>query len=220
MAKLNCRRKGCKDVWNAFLVSMAYYAGLFEFPVIQPTRWVPNRLVAFSKAIRCNDFDQWVHFFEDDYLFERLWRQPKRYLPILKRYNGVILPDFSVYRDMPLVVQLYNIYRSRAVGAWLQANGVKVIVNVRYGDGRTYRCCCDGIAGGCTIAVGSHGTLRDAEDERHFSEGLEAVVKRLKPSTIVVYGAAPDAVFGKFAKAGINIVQFESSFAEAHKESK
>ena len=81
------------------------------------------------------------HFFEDDYLFERLWRNPKIYLPILKQYNGVILPDFSLYRDMPLVMQLWNIYRSRAIGCWLQSNGIKVIPDVRFGDERTYHCC-------------------------------------------------------------------------------
>lgn len=29
------------------------------------------------------------------------------------RFNGVILPDFSLFRDMPLVMQMYNILRSR-----------------------------------------------------------------------------------------------------------
>lgn len=218
MSRFNSQRKSCKDVWGAFLVAAADYAGLFEFPVIKPTYWIPNRLIAFSKAVGCKDFDQWIHFFEDDYLFERIWRDPKRYLPILKRFNGVILPDFSVYRDMPFVMQLWNIYRSRAIGFWLQANGVKVIANVRYGDRRTYRCCCNGISKGCTIAVGSHGALRIAEDKRLFTEGLDAVIKRLEPSTIVVYGSAPDEVFGKYRSFGIKLVQFDSSFADAHKK--
>ena len=216
MSRYNSQRKSCRDVWNAFLVSIAYYAGLFEFPMIKPTYWIPNRLIAFSKAIGCKDFDQWVHFYEDDHLFERIWRNPRRYLPILKRFNGAILPDFSVYRDMPFVMQLWSIYRSRAIGFWLQANGVKVIVNIRYGDRRTYRCCCDGISQGCTIAVGSHGTLKIAEDRHFFVEGLDVVVKHLAPSAIVVYGSAPDEIFAKYRDAGIEIVQFDSSFADAH----
>ena len=143
------------------LSPLAYYAGVFEFPVIRPTRWIPNRLIAFSKAVSNTDYDQWVHFFEDDYLFERIWRNPKKYLDLLKRYNGVILPDFSLYRDMPFVMQLWNIYRSRAIGFWLQLNGIKVIVNVRYADRRTYRCCCDGISRHCVIAIGTHGTIKN-----------------------------------------------------------
>lgn len=90
MSLINSKRKGCRDVFNAFLVTLAYYAGIFEFPVIQPTHWIPNRLIAFSKAVSNTDYDQWVHFYEDDYLFERIWRNPKKYLDLLKRYNGVI----------------------------------------------------------------------------------------------------------------------------------
>jgi hypothetical protein len=216
MTRLNCKRKGCKDVWNAFLVADASYAGPFEFPVIQPESSVPKRLIAFSEAVGSKDHDQWVHFFEDDYLFERIWRNPKRYLEILKHFNGVIMPDFSVYRDMPYAMQLWNIYRSRAIGFWLQKNGVKVIVNIRYGDIRTYAFCCDGAPRCCTIAVGTHGTLKYSDDKKHFVEGLELTVTKLRPTTIVVYGAAPESVFDVYRERGIEVVQFDSDFARAH----
>ena len=48
--------------------------------------------------------------------------------------------------------------------------------------------------------------------------GLDAIVETLEPKTIVVYGAAPDKFFEKYKKAGINIVQFDSSYATSHKE--
>ena len=216
--KLNKLRRGCKDVWNAFLVASAQYAGIFEFPIIQPTRYIPNRLIAFSKAVHSSDFNQWVHFFEDDWMFERLWRNPKRYLEILRRFNGVILPDFSLFRDMPLVMQLWNIYRSRAIGIWLQKNGIKVIANVRFGDKRTFRYCCDGIAKNTSIAIGTHGTLKNPEDCKVFCEGLEVIVRLLRPSAIIVYGAAPESIFRKYIDMGIEIVRFESDCAVSHKE--
>ena len=218
MSKINSQRKSCKEVFNAFLVAFANYCGIFEFPCIYPIHEVPNRLIAFSKAVSNKDFDQWVHFYEDDYLFERIWRNPKRYLSLLKKYNGVILPDFSVYRDMPFVMQLWNIYRSRAVGCWLQANGIKVIANVRYGDKRTYRCACDGLSKHCVIAVGTHGTIKNREDRRIFVAGLEVVVKILQPTTIVVYGSAPKSIFAKYEETGIQIIQFDSNYATVHKE--
>lgn len=217
MSKLNCQRVGCRDVFNAFLVSLARCSGAFEFPVIQATTSIPNKLVAFSKSISCKEFDQWVHFFEDDCLFERLWNHPQRYLAGLKRYEGVILPDFSVYRDMPFAMQIWNIYRSRALGFWLQMNGVKVIANVRYGDRRTYRCCCDGLQKHSTIAIGTHGTLKRTEDREHLSSGLDVVVKHLEPSAIVVYGSAPDSIFNVYRNMGIEIVQFDSDFAASRK---
>ena len=117
---------------------------------------------------------------------------------------------------MPLVMQLWNVYRSRAVGCWLQRNGIKVIVNVRWGDRRTHRVCCDGVSRGCTIAVGTVGALRGAEDRAYLIEGLAYVVRRLAPRVIVVYGPAPDDVFGKYRDAGIEIVHFASETTVAH----
>lgn len=36
------------------------------------------------------------------------------------------------------------------------------------------------------------------------------VAERLQPKVIVVYGSAPEDIFGKYRKAGIEIVQFDS----------
>lgn len=218
MSQLNCTRRGCKDIFNAFLVSEASYEGTLEFPIIKPIDDVPNRLIAFSKCLSSKHTDYWVHFFEDDALFERVWRNPQKYLTVLKKYNGVILPDFSLYRDMPLIMQLWNIYRSRAVGVWLQNNGVKVIPNIRYGDKRTYRICCNGICKHSVIAVGSHGNLKNLMDRKVFLEGFDVVVNTLKPVAVVIYGAAPDKYFKKYKVAGIHIIQFDSDFATSHKE--
>lgn len=218
MSKINSLRKGCKDVFNSFLVKSASYAGFFEFPKIKPTYSIPNRVIPFSKAISCKDYDQWVHFYEDDFLFERIWRNPCKYLDILKRFNGVILPDFSLYRDMPLVMQLWNVYRSRAIGHWLQINGVKVVPNIRYGDRRTYRICCDGISKHCVIAIGTHGNLKLLDDRKVFLEGLDEIIKILEPIVIVIYGTAPEKYFKKYREMGIQIVQFDSNFAASHKE--
>ena len=218
MSSVNSQRKGCKDVFNAFLVVLATYAGLYEFPRIIPTYEIPQRLIAFSKAISCKDYDQWIHFYEDDHLFERIWRNPRKYLEILKRYRGVILPDFSLYRDMPLVMQLWNIYRSRAIGHWLQINGIKVIPNIRYGDKRTFQVCCDGIEKHCVISVGAHGNIKHIADREIFLDGFDVIVKILKPSAVIIYGSVPDKYFKKYVDAGIRIICFESDYSTSHKE--
>ncbi|MCQ2439021.1 MAG: DUF4417 domain-containing protein [Oscillospiraceae bacterium] len=179
---------------------------------------MPERVIAFSKAVSGTDYDQWVHFYEDDVFFERLWNNPKRYLPILKKYQGVITPDFSLYRDMPLVMQQWNTYRSRAIGHWLQENGIPVIANVRWGDHRTYDLCCAGVPKNGIIAVGSHGCIRLVREREYFKRGLAYVVKTLAPKIIIVYGTAPDVIFDEYRKAGIQILQFDSSYMVAHRE--
>jgi len=218
MEKVNCARSSCKDVFHAFMVSDAEYDGEYEFPILSPTYKIPNRLIAFSKALKTKDYDQWVHFYEDDALFERVWNQPRKYLPILKRFNGVILPDFSLYRDMPLVMQIWNIYRSRAFGYWLQSQGVDIIINIRYGDERTYLISCDGVPRNCVIAIGTHGTMKNLADRHYLLQGLENVVKKLHPTDIVIYGTAPEKYFQKYRDVGIRIHQFESEYAITHQK--
>ncbi|MFR9310694.1 DUF4417 domain-containing protein [Hydrogeniiclostridium mannosilyticum] len=55
-------------------------------------------------------------------------------------------------------------------------------------------------------------------DRACFEKGLAEMVKRLQPQTIIVYGAAPDYMFGKYKAMGIRIIQFDSAFSAAHKK--
>ena len=109
MSERNSTRSGCKDVFHAFLVKNATYDGDLEIPCLAREIQKPIKLVAFSKAIASKEVDSWIHFYEDDAAFERIWNTPNKYLPIIKSFKGVITPDFSVYRDMPLVMQHWNI---------------------------------------------------------------------------------------------------------------
>ncbi len=218
MSKINSFRAGCRDVFHSYLVHDAKYDGDLEIPIIFPEFTLPNRLIAFSKALRTDDYDQWVHFYEDDGSFERVWNKPTTYLSTLKKFKGIITPDFSIYRDMPLVMQEWNTYRGKALGHWWQSNGMNVLPNVRAGDERTYSFCCNGVMPEGIICIGSHGCLRIREEREYFKKGLYEIVNRLHPLCIVVYGAAPNSVFGSYKKQGIHILQFDSDFALSRKE--
>lgn len=217
MSRKNSSRSGCKDVFHAFLVKNATYDNPLEIPCLKIELRKPQKLIAFSKAIHSSDYDAWVHFYEDDTAFERLWNRPNTYLPIFKKFKGVISPDFSVYRDMPLVMQQWIIYRSRAIGHWLQENGIPVIPNIRFGDDRTFELSCAGINKHGVIAVGSHGCIKLLNERKYFINGLKYVIDKLKPQTIVVYGATPDEVFAQYKEAGIEILQFDSDFMQSRK---
>lgn len=217
MSQINSTRSGCKDVFKAFLVENAIYDGFLEIPVINHGIYKPKKLISFSKSISSTAYDSWVHFYEDDVTFERIWNNPKKYLSILQKYEGVICPDFSLYRDMPLVMQLWNIYRSRAIGNWLQSNGINVIANVRFGDSRTFKACCFGIPQNSTIAIGTHGCIKLLEDRSYTASGIEYVVEHLKPQRIVVYGTAPAYIFDNVKAKGIEILQFDSDYSISRK---
>lgn len=132
----------------------------------------------------------------------------------MKRARGVILPDFSVFRDMPLVQQNWNIYRSRAIGAWLESQGLEIIPNIRWADNRTYETCCLGIKENGTIAIGTHGLIKKIEERNQFINGLDYVVGRLNPKNIIIYGTASQNIFGKYRYLGINICKFDSEISK------
>ena len=43
-----------------------------------------------------------AHFFLDDYRFERCWKWADSQIPELRKYDGVLSPDFSMYSTYPL----------------------------------------------------------------------------------------------------------------------
>ena len=210
--KLQSNRSGCKDVFKAFLVKNAKYEGELEIPVIKGIKGIPNKLISFIDAMKnsTNDFNQWVHFYIDDFPFIKIWNRPKDFVERLKKFNGVILPDFSVYRDMPLVMQYQNIYRSRAIGTYLQSLGINVIVNVRYGDERTYDISTIGIEKGQTIAIGTNGVVKNLQDRHYLEKGFDYIVNKIHPNNIIIYGSVTKNIEDVANKNSINIIHFHN----------
>lgn len=194
----------------------AQFTGTFDMPFVASSNIMPERVITFSKCINSTDYDCWVVFYEDDAAFERLWNNPHKYLPILKKFKGVVGPDFSLYGDYPIAVQIYNVYRSRVITHWLKQNGIKVIPNVRWSTKYTYSFCFDGLAHNDIVFVGSHGCSKRKEDKALFREGLLEMVERIHPKTICVYGKTNDDVFEQIQKKGIQIITFESEFSKTH----
>lgn len=207
------------DVFRSFLVENCTYDGFIELPIIKTSNNLPEKIVTFSTAMKksYSDFDAWVAFYEYDRFFERFWNNPKRYLAKLKKFKGVISPDFSLYRNMPLVMQMWNTYKGRALAVWLQSNGVEIIPNVRTADERTCSFAFCGIEKNKTVAIGTHGCIKTVEDRQYFRRGLAELVKNLSPKNIIVYGSAPDSIFKIYKDQGINIIPFESEFAVSRK---
>jgi len=206
-----------RDVWNAGLLHGCRFDGEYDIPTLQACNCVPTRLIAFTDASIKKADDAYVHFYEDDYKFERIWRNPKRYLPLIQAYGGAIAPDFSVYREMPLLLQMYNIFRSRSIGYWWARNGINVIPNVRWGNERTYSLCFDGLPKNSIVAIGTHGCVRRIDDRRYFNNSFMEMLDRINPKTVIVYGSASEKLFPPLFVCNIEIICFESEFSRSRK---
>jgi hypothetical protein len=197
------------DVFNSYLVQGACFSSNYEFPIIRRTDFVPKEAIPFDKAFRTINHEQWVHFYIHDVQFERIWRIPDRYLPLLKRFQGVITPDFSLYTDMPLAMQIWNTYRNRAIGFWLHQNGVNIVSNVRWGDSRTYKFAFEGLERGGTVAVSTCGCIGNIRDRIIFRNGLKTLVDSIAPKTIICYSQMPEDIFGFASQKGIRLISIE-----------
>lgn len=81
------------DVFKSELVKNAFFSWNYEFPILERADGKPLKAIPFNETTKTKDFAQWVHFYIHDYCFERLWNNPKQYLNLLKKFDGVITPD-------------------------------------------------------------------------------------------------------------------------------
>lgn len=89
---------------NRFCENMNYpqfgTEGKFDIPVLKPCRYQLTEFVGFNYARTTKNKDEkGIHFFLDDYQFERVWREPMAYIDLLAQYQCVMTPDFSLYMD-------------------------------------------------------------------------------------------------------------------------
>lgn len=159
------------------------------WPAISPSHAVPERLTTFYPKTAKDNSDAFCHFFIDDYRFERIWREPERYVDVLKRYAGVIMPNFSTWHIMPLPMQYWNLYRNRAMACYWQQQGIEVIPLLQCGDPRTYDYAFEGLPIGGTYAVMNNGLMKDKENRYYWYEFLHIAVEAVKPDLLVMYGS-------------------------------
>lgn len=160
----------------------------FEMPMLTQCFTIPDELIPFNEALTAKQYNRCVHFFIDDYQFERIWNLPDRYVECLRRFRCVIAPDFSQYIDMPYPQRMWNNYRGKFIGALLVAHGIDVIPNVTWSLPDSYDYCFEGIPCRSVIAINSTGVARYGLTRFLWLKGYREAVRRLNPIAIIRYG--------------------------------
>lgn len=173
---------------NLHLKKFVNFADGYEMPTLKACNIIPTSLVSFNAALTAKDHNQCVHFFIDDYQFERIWNLPDRYVECLRQFQCVIAPDFSQYTDMPYPQRMWNNYRGKFIGAWLQSQGVTVIPNVTWSLPDSYEYCFDGIPQQSVIAINSTGAARYGLTRFLWLKGYREALSRLRPLAVIRYG--------------------------------
>lgn len=162
---------------------------LYEIPIVWDDYILPeNEEIIFRGFNEKPKKDTICHFFLHDYQFERVWNKPKKYLNKLKEYKAVLTPDFSLFTDYPIAVQIWNTYRNRWLGAYWQHNGIDVIPTISWSTKESYDFCFNGIKKNSIVAISTLGCLRNKDSTKLFVDGYNEMIKQLSPEYIFIYG--------------------------------
>ncbi|MDD7470019.1 MAG: DUF4417 domain-containing protein [Oscillospiraceae bacterium] len=190
-------RERTNDKYNLDIASESETTNDFwQMPIINNDGYIPTDLIGFNYAKTSKAKNVGVHFYIDDYQFERVWNAPEKYVDILAQYDCILSPDFSLYMDMPMPMKIWNIYRSRQIGAYYQSKGIKVIPTVSWAEKETFSFCFQGIPKGSVVSVSTIGVKQDGDALEIWKEGMREMIRAIEPSAILVYGGKLDFDYG------------------------
>ena len=190
--------------------------GFYQMPVIYNNKVIPQDLIGFNYALSSSEKNIGIHCFVDDYQFERVWNNPDNYIDALLDYQVVLSPDFSLYLDMPMAMKVWNVYRSRLIGQYWQRNGIRVIPTISWAEPATFSFCFDGIPEGSIVAVSTIGVKRSDESLKIWIQGMDEMIRRIKPTVILVYGGKLEYSYPDDCK----VIYFDNQVTERMKESR
>lgn len=176
-----------KLVRNEFLYNFNS-VGKYNMPLIK-RQDVDVKKIKFLSYVdaKKNDIenaDKTIHFFTYDWKFEKVYDEIEAELEKLSQYYCLLSPDFSIFVNMPLPLQIMNVFKNRWCGAYFQSKGLKVIPTVSWGDENSFDFCFDGIEKGSVVAV---CTYYRENCERDFMLGYNEMLKRIEPSLVLCY---------------------------------
>jgi hypothetical protein len=178
--------------YNLDLVGLRDCVSDWQMPRIAATGFVPDRLIGFNYARTAADKEAAVHFFIDDYQFERVWSEPRANVDVLSAFPAVLTPDFSMYMDMPLPMAAWNSYRSKACGRHWQKCGLVVIPTLSWAGPNTYGFAFEGIEPGGVVAASTVGVMHSQKAQETWRAGMDEALRRLSPKTVLLYGTPID----------------------------
>ena len=193
------------DMVNDILLQDVKHSGAYDIPQLERCDYrcaVMPAAIPFSKAFSCRKrIGGILHFFEDDYKFARIFRNPMRYLALLKSHMYVVMPDFSLFIGMARALQIYNVYRNHLLANWMNRNGVRVVPLACWSDASSFEWCFSGLPSGGTIAVSMIGAMGSELAKLAFWRGLNELFVRKNPDRVWLFGLHSNAEVENFIAA-------------------
>lgn len=200
------------EQYNLFDYDGSRTEGFYQMPKLIGVDYTPKDLQGFNYVLNKPDYSKGVHFYLDDYQFERIWQRPDYYIDKLTEFDCVLTPDFSLYSDMPIAMMVWNIYRSRLIGQIMQDYGLTVIPTVSWCGADSFEFCFDGLPKESTLSISTIGVKRDNDAYELWKNGVDEMIKRLTPKRLIIYGGRVD-----YDYEDIEVIYVENAVTERMK---
>ena len=210
---LRANRK-VSDSFQAYLVDGANFTGNEEYPIIPAdfiSKDIPKDIMPFDKAInyRGDLSKTYICFYAPDNSFERIRKNPKKYLKFFKRTAGIIGFDYSIHTDMQIIKQKSQINDNLSLTYYYGRNGIPVIPNIRCGIYDLLPEFETAIPKGSNIAIGTHGFIKEMREKYEWYCFIDKIIRDIKPANIIVYGTLSSQMFDELRDKS-NFVFFDS----------
>lgn len=217
--KVDLYNNDIKDVFNFkyFYTLPINKNSKYGFHLANYSNEIPKKMISLNYAKTTKNIqDYYIHFFIDDYQFERVYKYVDKWFNILKNSNGIISPDFSLYANMPRAYQVFQVYKTRFIESYYSNKGVKVIPRITWSDKESLDYVLDGLDNIEVFAVTTNGLKYYKELQKEFIENLLYVIEKLNTKKVLIIGFEFEEL--KILKDKVEIIFFDNYKQQAYKK--
>jgi hypothetical protein len=154
----------------------------------------PPYLLVYNTSCHKLDLSQAIFcLYTWDVDLEGFWLHPDRWAArfINARLMGVIMPNFSMYEEAPLAIQIWQRYRAMWIARFWQEAGIKIIPDIEFGTWDTIEWCLAGIPTGAHVAMQLQVVAPHDEDwMQRLRTVLDKLQNEVKPERMLFYAGA------------------------------
>lgn len=176
-----------------------FYSDFYGIPFVEKfteqvpkdTRWIDfstGRNYYYRKEKKYNG----IHFYCDDFKFNCIWNYPNRYINMLSEFDFVIMPDFSLYYDFPMALQLYNKYKNHWISCYYSQFGIYMIPNCNISYYANYDWSFRGFPKESVVAVSDIGRSKYVDQKYNKIRIIEHIFGTLKPIQVLIFTRSPN----------------------------
>jgi hypothetical protein len=193
--------------------------GPYQIPILRPTTLpdCPEAMASFCRQPPLNRRQRTLlHGYLDDPKLLPLLKAPEKSLERFATYFAVTTPDFSLCTEMPLQDRIRSTWSNRALGAYFQQHGLRVVPSIRWAHLSDLEYVLDGLSAGGTIVLSTQGLMRDQSLRKTFEVGTEIVLQELRPKQVIIYGQLPHMTHQKLS-ANTEIWRFSTDISRIYR---